>query len=252
MCSIKNVLKVLVLLFEFQIGKQNTGFWRIFSGKTVLNFKTLFLSLQEGGHNFRIIEKTKGKSFCQVSRKMKYVQLMQVCRKGESWENRKTVKCILNTVVWNKNKQKWVIGSGRQNEARKRFFRVLFVAAYLWWHEHVLYFLNPFFKGIPQASILPLISAILGNVEFSELRSKIRKPRCSSEAPWKKTILWDLQGGFPARTSVKKWLDTVINKIQLVVFENKEFDYQEKLKIFSLAGSLSPWIYQFRKCFREI
>ena len=135
MCSIKNVLKVLVLLFEFQIGKQNTGFWRIFSGKTVPNFKTLFLSLQEGGHNFRIIEKSKGKSFYQFSRKLKYAQLMQVCRKGESWENRKTVKCILNTVVWNKNKQKWVMLSGRQNAACEWFVEFSVGAACLWWQQ---------------------------------------------------------------------------------------------------------------------
>ena len=66
---------------------------------------------------------------------MKYVQLMQVCRKGESWENRKTVKCILNTVVWNKNKQKWVILSGRQNAACKWFVGFSVGAAYLWWQQ---------------------------------------------------------------------------------------------------------------------
>ena len=43
-----------------------------------------------------------------------------------------------------------------------------------------------------------------------------------------------------------------MDKIEPVVFENKRFDYPEKLKLFSLAGSDGPWSYQFQKYFTEI
>ena len=164
-----------------------------------------------------------------------------MCRKGESWQNRKTVKCILITVVWNKNKQKRVIVSGRQNEARKRFVRVLVGAAYLWWHARTC---TIFFESSFQRSSTNINSTT--DFRYSWQRRVLRTSKQNTKTEvfvWstmKKTILWDLHSGKPARTSIKKRLDTLMNKIQLVVFENKEFDYQEKLKIFSLAGSVSP------------